>query len=221
MAVLTKPERLLASAVKLTLKEGKREFTAEELIVRSFLDYPNDFSLKGYAGKYPNSNSVLKHIMGRQAPVITRGWFEKVGPKRYRLTPKGHLDLQALDSSIDESSADLERRYEETLGRLMTSKAFTLYKEGRKEEITFHQFCRFAGLTARDKWQKIAGRLEMLGHDVRRAVQIGEAGQSVSAHLSRNYTFSPDELRLLGPLHGFLLERFRPAMQEWKQTANK
>ena len=215
----TKPEKILAAAVKLTADEGQAEFTAEELIVRAFREYPNDFSLKGHAGEFPDSNSVLKHLMGRQASLITRGWLEKIGAKRYRLTPKGYTDWKGLNPDLDESNIRVERRHEEALSRLLTSTAFGLYEEGRHEKITFHQFCRFAGLSPRDKWQKIKGKLELIQHTITQGVEIGESGQTLSAYHNRNHTFKPEQLRLLGPLHTYLLEHFEAEMNEWRRKA--
>ena len=215
----TKPEKILAAAVKLTADEGQAELTAEELIVRAFQEYPNDFSLKGHTGEFPDSNSVLKHLMGRQASLITRGWLEKIGAKRYRLTPKGYTDWKGLNPDFDESNVRVERRHEEALSRLLTSTAFGLYEEGRHEKITFHQFCRFAGLSPRDKWQKIKGKLELIQHTITQGVEIGESGQTLSTYHNRNHTFRPEQLRLLGPLYTYLLEHFEAEMNEWRRKS--
>ena len=215
----TKPEKILAAAIKLTADEGQAEFTAEEIIVRAFREYPDDFSLKGHTGEFPDSNSVLKHLMGRQAPLITRGWFEKIGAKRYRLTTKGYADGKGLDADLDESNVHVERRHEEALSRLLTSTAFVLYEQGSHEKITFHQFCRFAGLSPRDKWQKLKGKLELIEHTVTQGVKIGESGQTLSTYHNRNYTFTSEQLRLLGSLHAYLLERFEAEMHEWRMKA--
>jgi len=117
-------------------------------------------------------------------------------------------------------SLRLGRPLEEGLARLLTSAAYGLFMSGQKEEITFHQFCRFAELSARDKWQKVRGKLTSLEHLVEEARKLGEAGEGASIWVGeRNQKFSPEELRMLDPLAKFLAERFKNEMEEWKRKA--
>jgi hypothetical protein len=216
---LSKAEKLLVVAGRLTA-EGRGNFSAEDLIVRAFQGYPNDFSLKGYPD-FPDSNSVLTQVMGKKAPLIIRGWLEKTGTKQYRLTAKGLHDLSQLDEGLEATvGVHVERELEDGLGRLLTSAAYEMFTSGQREEITFHQFCRFANLSARDRWQKVAGKLQSLEHLVVQASKIGEAGQSLNIHFrNRNYGFSPEDLRQLGALLMFLTQRFKEQMEEWKRNA--
>jgi hypothetical protein len=219
MPELSKAEKLLVAAGRLA-GEGRTQFSAEDLIVQAHREFPNDFSIKGYPD-YPNSNAVLTQIMGKKAPLIVRGWLEKTGAKQYRLTPKGLHDLNQMDSDGDGTvSVHIERVLEESLGSLLTSSAYDLFKAGQKDQITFHQFCRFAGLSARDKWQKVAGKLSSLEHLVQEATKIGESGNGLSLYFrNRNYSFTPDDLRMLDALLTFVKERFKGQMDEWRRNA--
>lgn len=220
MRDLSKAEKLLLAAGRLAA-EGRADFTAEDLVVRAFKDFGRDFSLKGYP-EYPDSNSVLTHVMGKKARLIVSGWVEKVGTKQYRLAAKGLHDAASLEDGdqSDLTRMRIERPLEDGLGRLITSSVYDSFKSGRESEITFHQFCRFAGLSARDKWQKVSGKLQSLDYIVEHARRLGEAGETVAVHFrDRNYTLSPEELRNLGALHRFLEERFRNEMEEWKRNA--
>src|SRR5262245_28262023 len=220
MGGLSRAEKLLVAAGKLT-GSGQTNFSAEDLIVQAYKEFPLDFSLKGY-DHFPDSNSVLTQIMGKKAPLIVRGWLEKTGTKQYRLTPKGSHDLGGLDQTVvDVPGVHIERALEEGLGRLLTSPAFEMYKHGSGDEITFHQFTRFAGLTAPDKLQKIVGKLESLKHLTEVARQIGESEQLLRIHFrDRNYTFTSEDLRMLEALLNFLTNRFKPEMEEWKRNAS-
>jgi len=217
---LSKAEKLLVAAGRLQT-DGKLQFAAEDLVVQAHKEFPNVFSLKGYP-KFPNSNSVLTQIMGKKAPLIVRGWLEKTGTNRYRLTPKGTHDLELLGAPGHDfvPSIHIERGKEDEFGRLLTSPAFEMFQAGQQEQITFHQFSRFAGLSVRDKWQKVAGKLESLKYSVGEVVKIGESGQALNIHFrNRNYHFTCENLRLLGALYGYLLERFKKEMEEWKRNA--
>ena len=219
MAALSKIQKLLIAAGSLTA-QGNTRFSAEDLSVHAFEQFPKDFAMKGHP-QFPNSNAVFTKIMGKTAPLIVKGWLEKVGTNQYCLTLKGLHDLKLFeDVDSDIATIHVGRLQEDKLGRLLTSSAFGLSRDDRKEEITFHQFCRFAGLSARDKWQKVVGKLRSLEHLTSEAVRMGESGQNLVIHFrNRNYSFSPDNLRTLSALHTFLLERFKSQMDEWKQIA--
>lgn len=220
---LSKAEKLLSAAASLAT-DGQDEFTVEDLIVRVHRLFPSDFALKGYP-QYPDSNAVLTKVFGISAPVIVRGWVEKTGTKKYRVTPKGVHDLAELTERPDdqrissETAVSIERRQDESIGRLLTSTAFDLFKQGRADETTFHQFCRFVGLSARDKWQRVSGRLEAVRHLTEEARRLGESGQSLQVYLEHNYTFTSEDLRLLSALYEDLRRRFRAEMDQWRRHA--
>jgi hypothetical protein len=219
LATLSKAEKLLIAAGHLSA-DGRRQFSAEDLAVAAFKEFPDDFSLKGYS-QFPDVNMVLTQLMGKKAPLLVRGWLEKTGTKQYQLTSKGLHDLSQLgDSAATVATVRLDREMEDGLGRLLTSTAYSLFKRDQSDRITFHQFCRFVGLSAADKWQRIAGKLSYLEYLVSEAMKLGEAGDGINVHhQKRNHIFTPDDLRTLGALHSFLKERFRHEMEEWKRNA--
>lgn len=217
-AVLSKTEKLLCAAAILA-KEGQEEFSAEDLAVQAHKMFPQDFSLKGHP-EYPDSNVVFIQVMGRKAPLIIRGWLEKTGTKQYRLTAKGADDLNRLEGYQSTGNVRLGRPLEDGLARLLTSAACELYAAGREQEITFHQFCRFSELSARDRWQKVRGKLTSLEHLVGEARKLGEAGEVASIWIrDHNERVSPEQLRLLEPLLSYLMDRFKSEMTEWKRKA--
>jgi hypothetical protein len=219
MAELSKAEKLLVAACLLS-SDGQTVFSAEDLIVRAFQTFPQDFSLKGYP-EYPDSNVVLTQVMGKKAPLIVRGWLEKTGVKQYRLMPKGLDDRNQLEHGQGGIiNVRLERLLEESLARLLKSASFELYKSGQQEQITFNQFCRFAGLSARDKWQKIQNKLASVRHSVEEARKLGESGEGANIWVGgHNEKVSDDDLRMLDPLLKFLMQRFKHEMDEWKRNA--
>ena len=220
MTELSKAEKLLIAAGDLTAS-GREEFSAEDLAVCAHRLFPHDFALKGHPA-HPDSNVVFTQVMGKKAPLIVRNWLEKTGTKQYRLTPKG---LDQLNGLTREGTATvnvkLDRQFEDALARLLTSPAYQLFRDGEQEQITFHQFCRFVELSARDKWQKVQGKLHAIEHLVGRAKKLGEAGEGVSIWVrSHNEKYSPEDLRLLDPLMAFLVRRFKGEMDEWRRKAN-
>ncbi|MFI5351592.1 MAG: hypothetical protein ACHQZS_01415 [Candidatus Binatales bacterium] len=220
MPDLTKAERLLIAAARLDAR-GESEFTTEDLVVEAFKTFPNDFSLKGHP-EYPDNNSILTLLMGRDARLIVSGWLEKTGAKKYRLTLKGAQDAAEKAPDIADPTAHTggalrsERKLEEALARLFQSEAFETFREGNPEEITFHQFCRFVGLAAPDTWQKIQGKLESVRHLVEHARELGESGQTLRIYFrGSTREYSPADLILLKSILDTLTRRFSPEMEEW------
>src|SRR5260370_26468065 len=88
------PEKILLAASQLE-DEGQSPFSAESLIVTSWLKFPRTFGLKGYADQYPDSNKVLSSIMGEKG-LARRGWLVKMGQKLYALTREGRQVVRRL-----------------------------------------------------------------------------------------------------------------------------
>ena len=98
---LSAAEKVLLSAFDLL--EHKQEFTAEDLIVKCWEKYKEDFSLQNYE-IYPNSNAVLLHLMNKNGPLLKKGWIVKNRAKIYSLTDTGLLHCRNLLSSNTQQS---------------------------------------------------------------------------------------------------------------------
>lgn len=216
---LSRVEQLLVAAGRLAA-EGKAEFSAEELVVSAFKVFPEAFHLRGYKN-YPDSNRVLTKLMGKSAPLVVRGWIAKTGTKKYRLTPTGLEEFRAIEGG-DHSTAfeRLDQRKEEEIGTLLALPAFDLFKSGDAGQITFHQFCRFVGLAAGDKWQAVEGKLNQVRQLVEEAQKIGEAGRGLRVFLrGRNIEYEAEDLQTLPAVLKDMEQRFKTRMQEWQRNA--
>ena len=67
---VTLPDKALLAAYRLSNK--KKVFSAEDLTVKSFELFPDDFSLAGYKS-VPNSNKIYTFVMGKDAALIKKG----------------------------------------------------------------------------------------------------------------------------------------------------
>jgi hypothetical protein len=219
MQNLSKADKLLLAAGALA-REGRMKFSAEDLVVAAFNAFPDDFSLKGYP-QFPNSNAVLTQVMGKAARLIVKGWLEKTGAKQYRLTPKGIHDLDGISGEQLSRSVHLAREEEEGLGRLLSTTAYQMYSSGERDRITFHQFCRFVGLAAGDKWQRVQGQLSATRHLVETARKLGESDSSVRIHFrNRNEAYTPEDLMRLPTVLDFMESRFTSEMREWQKNVS-
>ncbi|MFQ3592859.1 MAG: hypothetical protein SNJ82_06670, partial [Gemmataceae bacterium] len=149
----TLPEKLLLAASHLE-EAGQTPFSAEALIVSAWQKYPRAFGLKGYEDKYPDSNRVLAQIMGEKG-LPNRGWMVKVGQKMYSLTRDGRqvvrklLQGEEVPPLTSKRAAPVDRLPKEIdilLQSLLCSSVLAKLRQGRQEEWTFAEACRFWGL---------------------------------------------------------------------------
>jgi hypothetical protein len=207
----TVPEMILLAASDLE-QQGQSPFSAEALIVTSWQKFPRAFGLKGYADQYPDSNKVLASIMGTKG-LTRRSLLVKMGQKLYALTREGRAVVRGL---LDEDAGPAEpppaadsvkvsRDQEKFLLGLLGSTAVQKYDEGRRNELTFADACRFWGITENMYGDALDARLEKVQSSVMAlARSLGKA----SADLSNGRSVSPDEVNRLVQIHAYLADRF-------------
>ncbi len=205
----TVPEMILLAAWDLE-QQGQSPFSAETLIVTAWQKFPRAFGLKGYADQYPDSNKVLASIMGTKG-LARRSLLVKMGQKLYALTREGRTIVRDLlqEEEVEEpeptETVRLERDEEKFLLGLLASTAVQKYDEGRRQELTFADACRFWGITENLHGEALDARLEKLQRglaDLKRL--LGKA----RAVLPGGRSVGPDEVAQVCQVHAYLEERF-------------
>jgi hypothetical protein len=222
VAELTVSEKLLLAGHALE-EAGQTPFSAEALVVQAWKDHPATFGLKHFADRYPDSNKVLASIMGERG-LARRGWFVKVGEKRYAVSREGRKVVRRL-LEPDEPAVPAEplipaltRDDERFLLALFGSTALEKYREGRKPELTFADACRFWGITENLHGDTLDARLDQFKArlaDLDRVLSKGrctlQGGRSASA----------EDVALLDELHAHLSQRFSRHLNLLRNRAAK
>lgn len=133
---------------------GARVFSDADVSVLAWEHDRSKFSLVGY--NYPDSNKVLALLMGARG-LVAKGYVEKVGLRRYRLTPAGvALGRRLVESSSSSAEVPVSRRIRSVsvpsdidayLSCALSSRAFTLYGAGMKAQIEVSDAKNFWGET--------------------------------------------------------------------------
>lgn len=205
-------EKLLLAAAALT-EEGKKTFSAEDLVVEAWRRDPNTFGLAGHVDDegrplYPNSNRVFAEIMGSK-PIRAQGLLVKAGTKMFRLTEAGCQRAAALDgigNGTPGRKAGFSRETAKDLRRLLGARAVEKYLNALEDEITFHDASSFWGITARSSAMEFQGRIGQLEGVLGAASEAAEHQPIVMEHGSK--TLSSEDLEMIFELHDFLLKRF-------------
>lgn len=213
IAECTVPEKILLAAFQLE-EQSQSPFSAETLIVAVWQKYPRTFGLKGYDEQYPDSNKVLASIMGEKG-LARRGWLSKPGQKLYALTPEGRRVVRRLLQGDDQPAAattvksnrpsKLSKDYDKLIQGLFVGSAYDKIREGRQQELTFADACRFWSITENLSGDALDARLDHLRAalaEIER--QLGEG----SANLSDGHNITNEDIGQLCDIHSQLLQRF-------------
>jgi hypothetical protein len=220
IAECTVPEKILLAAHQLE-EHGQSPFSAEALVVASWQKFPRTFGLKGYTDHYPDSNKVLSSVMGERG-LTRRGWLAKMGQKLYTLTREGRQVVVRLQQGGEPPPAmppiKITREMEKQLQPLFSSPAVQKFEEGRKDELTFAEACRFWGITENQHGEVLTARLDRTRAILADAERV--IGTS-NAELSNGRSISRDDLNLLVAVHEYLAERFARHLSLLRSRAGK
>ena len=198
-------DRILLAASDLQQKKGA--FSAEDLVVQAWRLFPNYFGLQGYAEEYPDSNRVLTKIMGIQSTIRKKGFLEKVGTKRYRLTEVGRLRAIELSASDDRSVrlSALSRNLVAVLRRMLTSRALVKFSQG--EDLNFSDVCSFWNISPRSTAQQLSVRREEANKAIEVALKQSSHGLLILP--GENWEISTEDIESLRKLSDFIEIKFR------------
>lgn len=206
-------DKLLISSLEIE-SSGKKQFSAEDLVVSAWKLFPNAFGLKGYLDSegmtiYPDSNRVYAEIMGSK-PLRKRGFLQKVGNKMYCLTEAGRIRAMSVSGTredVDLEKFSLARENVDYLRRLFESKACQKARLGNLEDVSFFDACGFWGISpgsgAKELWSKFA-RLEAVLNAAKGA--LGKRSMASSKHGAVPYTI--EDINGLFLLHESLQKKF-------------
>ena len=166
---ISRPEKILVAMFQLA--DGTNQpLEYEDIVVKSWQLFPDEFGLRKYVHKYPDSSDQHKPLYG---PLKDKGYVLS-GNKKFRLTEKGISHAAELGRTLNGEAAPkgdrLSRDNEAQLKRICGTDAFNLYAQGQKERILDTDFYTYLGVTVRTEKHEFLGRLQTVSD----AVRIGE-----------------------------------------------
>ncbi len=222
---MTNPEKLLIAAAE--VRPPGETFTAEELVVKAWELFPDEFGLAGYSEHFPDSNRVLTNIMGSKG-MRGKGWLRKVGKKRYRLTPQGMSDGAALlDSKGTKPAkrkglrAELGRQQSAALERLVETKAAQKVLSEDTPSVTFYDACGFWDITARSNANTLRVQLSNSETHLRDAIEALKNGGQHDLRLSKQRVLNASDLKRLLDAHRTMQEKFSAELHVIRQRTDE
>ena len=157
---IPRPEKILVAMFRLS--DGTNQpLEYEDIVVKSWQLFPDEFGLRKYVHKYPDSSDQHKPLYG---PLKDKG-FVQSGNKTFRLTEKGLTYAAELERALKSDAKSiaksdrLSRDKEMQLKRILSTDAFRLFAEGQKERILDTDFYTYLGVTVRTEKHDFQGQL--------------------------------------------------------------
>ena len=206
-------EKLLLAAFSLEEK-GQKAFTAENLVVEAWQEFPDTFGLAGYRDpvtgpSYPDSNRVFAEIMGSK-PIRKRGFLVKTGEKIYQLTETGRQEARFLVGQKQGSTTtkiDLPRDLQHRLRALMNCRASEKFRNGRLDDISLHDACTFWRISPRSSAIEMEGNLANIETLLRSSLDAIRSKTVTFVHSGD--AFMSDDVERLMKLDEALRAKFR------------
>lgn len=133
----------------------------EDIVVKAFQMFPDDFALRGYK-EYPDSSDIHKPLYG---PLKRQGLIRSAN-KTFALTQRG---VEVGSNLIAHAGAALEealgtgdrltRDHKVEIERMTSSDAFKFFINGQPQKILDTDFYAFIGATVRTPKNDFTGRL--------------------------------------------------------------
>jgi hypothetical protein len=198
---LPRPEKILLAIYQLS-GASVAPVEYEDIVVKSWQMFPDEFGLRKYVHQYPDSSDQHKPLYG---PLKDRG-FVLSGNKKFRLTEKGLAYAERLDKAWrgqeslervlgNNGSLDrLSRDKESQLRRICDTDAFKLFVTNQQDKILDTDFYTYLGVTVRTERHEFLGHLQTVTDAIKDGTRVSD----------------DPKYKIAAALHEFLCQKFEP-----------
>lgn len=130
----------------------------EDLVVEAWKLFPQEFGLRGYVDKYPDSSDLHKPLYG----PLKREGYVRVQNKKFGLTERGLAEAERLrqpDHGVQPELGRVRRDQRIEIERLIKKSSVALIEGGDADELVDTDLYDFYGVTVRTKPADFAGRV--------------------------------------------------------------
>ena len=157
---LTRGEKILLVLFELASKTRK-SIRYENIVVKAFETYPDDFHLKGYP-QYPESGDLVHKPLydyKKKGLIIA-------GNKMFALTEKGLVAVEKLQEAVSgysvRNTERVSRDIEKEVSRIARTAGFNLFVNGDSGSIVDTDFYDYLSVTVRSSRSDFIGRFNTM-----------------------------------------------------------
>lgn len=174
---IPRPEKILVAMYQLS-SGSNSPLEYEDIVVKSWQLFPEEFGLRKYVHQYPDSSDQHKPLYG---PLKHKGYVLS-GNKKFRLTEKGIAYATELERAwkglvpltkamrVKDKADRLSRDKEAQLKRICSTDAFKLFAKGQKERILDTDFYTYLGVTVQTEKHEFQGQPKTVSDGTRTPV---------------------------------------------------
>lgn len=195
---LSRGEKILLVLYELSNKTRK-SIRYEDIVVKAFQTYPEDFHLKGYP-QYPESGDLVHKPLydyKKKGLIVA-------GNKMFALTEKGLVAVEELKSVIAgykiNKTERVTRDIEREVNRISHTPGFVLFVKDKSDDIVDTDFYDYLGVTVRTSRNDFIGRLN-----------------TVSDVVKNTYFNKSEVYKKLSEYHAFMLKKFADIIEYKKE----
>lgn len=219
--------QVLLLAAHVLEEAGFRPFTAEALVVKAWQLDPVRLGLKGFP-EHPDSNRIYVAIMSATG-LLTRGWFEKQGPKLYHLSSPGKVEVvrmltgdwtspKGVSGKVHIPKLKLNPEQDARLRRMLQSIAYRRFHEGCRDLANLKDVYEFFSISAYTVGKDVDKMLTACSDTIQKAGTMFINGE---IELSDGRRVSRGEIDNVKAAHEFLVARFTRQLDLLRQGAKK
>lgn len=167
-------QQLLSAAVDCSDGDPARTFSSEELLLAAWKRDPAAWGLRGHEQEHPDSHRVHRELDSRgkdQRGIVGSGLLEKVGPRTYRITPKG---LAAVSASAGTRAARerTDRVLEGEVARIIGHPTFVAWLKNSDGPRHFRDAGHFWGIAPGTPPRVVRQRVQAVEDTLRAALSV-------------------------------------------------
>lgn len=195
---LSRGEKILLVLFELS-GQTRKSIRYEDIVVKAFQTYPDDFHLKGYP-QYPESGDLVHKPLydyKKKGLIVA-------GNKMFALTEKGLVAVEELKSVISgykiNKTERVTRDIEREVSRISHTPGFALFVKDNADEIVDTDFYDYLGVTVRTSRNDFIGRLN-----------------TVSDVVKNTYFNKSEVYKKLAEYHSFMTVKFADIIEYKKE----
>jgi hypothetical protein len=130
----------------------------EDIVVRAWKLFPQEFGLRGYVDQYPDSSDLHKPLYG----PLKREGYVRVHNKKFGLTDSGLAvveEFRTRDHALHAPASRVRRDQLIEIERLGNKPALALMRDNLPDQLLDTDLYDFYGVTVRTKPTDFAGRI--------------------------------------------------------------
>jgi hypothetical protein len=205
-------QQLLRAAFECSGGDPSKTFSSEDLLLAAWERDRAAWGLRGHEQTHPDSHRVHRELDSRgkgQRGIVGSGLLEKVGPRTYRMTPKGLGAVAESDSgTIVRERTD--RVLESEINRIISHPAFTAWLKDPAAPRQFRDAGHFWGIAPGTPPRVVRQRVQGVEDTLRAAGSVlAEKGVSEIADRHGRQLYDQTDVARGLEFHEALKERFR------------